>query len=440
MKDILKHITYDAYLILLVGLTFYSFIGPLQDYLMPLLIGIGFLFVLANKSVFYVVPIPFFVQMSFSDLRDNVQITTIYTIVLTVLIVTDMIKNRHVTRRGQLTYALLFLVALSVLTHVNSPDLFTTFAGFMQVASVLGLYFYFINTLDKNDDNFRHVAKLMMYMSVLVSLEMMYVIYDSGEVATTIIRSRQIDLGWENLNIVIYANLISIPLIAYLIHESKIKIFYMVFAVVSMIGIFLTLSRSSVLTLGVFVVLLVPLMFILSNQKGWLILQGIGLLVMVGGVLWYAQENFELVSGYVEALQSRDLTYMDDRVAILEVAWDVFLRHPIFGGGGLYSSRFHLAEAGFEAVNYHNTVAQASALGGLGVLGFFYLFAKKTELVLQSKSTFKWYVILMLFVTAFVNGVLQPMYFYTTYMVFVFLVLATFEVQLPPEKGNKLLT
>jgi hypothetical protein len=398
---------------------------------MPLLVGIGFLFVLGGGSVFYVIPIPFFVQMSFSDLRDNVEITTIYTVIFTVLIVADILKNRHLSRRGHLTPTLVFLVVLSVLTHVNSPDWFTTFAGFMQVASVLGLYVYFLNTLEPGRDNVRYAAKLMMYIGVLVSLQMMYVIYESGELATTVIRTRSIDLGWENLNVIVYANLIGVPLIAWLIHESKVKIFYMIFGVITMIGILLTLSRSSVLTLGVFVGLLVPLMFVLSKQKGLLLWQGVVLIALVGGVFWFAEDRYDLVTAYLEAIQSRDLTYMDDRTALLQVAWDQLWAHPLLGSGGLYSSRVHLADAGYGALNYHNTMAQASTLGILGLGGVLWLFTKKMELLLKSGTPFKWYAIVLILVTAFVNGTFQPMYFYTTYMVFLFLVIAAIEVEVP---------
>lgn len=432
MTRLLKDIHYDLYLIGLMMLTLFSFIGPLQDYLMPLLVGIGFLFVLGGGSVFYVIPIPFFVQMSFSDLRDNVEITTIYTVIFTLLILADIVKNRRLSRRGHLTPTLLLLVLLSVLTHVNSPDWFTTFAGFMQVASVLGLYVYFLNTLEPGRDNVRHAAKLMMYIGLLVSLQMMYVIYESGELATTVIRTRTIDLGWENLNVIVYANLISVPLIAWLIHESKVKIFYMAFGMLSMVGILLTLSRSSVLTLAVFVGLLVPLMFVLSKQKGLLVLQGLLMITMVGLTLWFIEDRFELVTAYLEAIQSRELTYMDDRVALLQVAWDQLWAHPLLGSGGLYSSRIHLAEAGFGSLNYHNTMAQASTLGVLGLGAVVLLFAKKLELLLSSKSPFKWYAILLVLVTAFVNGTFQPMYFYTTYMVFLFLVIAAIEVDVPP--------
>ena len=73
-------------------------------------------------------------------------------------------------------------------------------------------------------------------------------------------------------------------------------------------------------------------------------------------------------------------------------------------------------------------MAQASTLGILGIGAFYYLFLEKTRMIMLSKSSFKWFVLILIFTTAFVNGTLQPMYFYTTYMVFLFLVLASIEV------------
>ena len=149
---------------------------------------------------------------------------------------------------------------------------------------------------------------------------------------------------------------------------------------------------------------------------------------MLAGFVYYTETHFELISTYIEAMQSRDLTYIDDRVAILKVAWEQLKLHPLLGSGGLYSSRVHLLDSGIGALNYHNTIAQISTLGSFGILSFVYLFFKKTKLIMLSKSSFKWFALLMVYVTTFINGSLQPMYFYTTYMVFLFLVLATIEV------------
>jgi len=426
MKDIINKISYDVYLITLLTLTFFSYTGHIQEYLMPILVGIGVLCIIAKRSVFYIIPIPFFMQMSFSDLRDNVQVTTIYTVIFTILIILDMVRNRKISKKGYLTLPLLILLGGSVVTHINSPDLFTTFAGFMQVFSVLGLYLYFINTVKKDSNNYIIVSKLLMYISVLVTLEMLYFIYDSGDLAITIIRSRGIDLGWENLNVIIYSNLVSIPLIAYLITKTKYKLPYMILAAVSLLGIFLTLSRSSIFTAGVFVVLLVPTMFITDKRRTSLIINGLIFTAITSAIIYFSESKYGIISEYIEAFQSRDLTYFDDRLRILKISFEQFKLHPIFGSGGLYSSRIHLLET--SALNYHNTIAQASTLGLVGLGGFIFLFFRKTKMIMLSKSSFKWYLLILIYVTAFVNGMLQPMYFYTTYMIFIFLILAVLEI------------
>jgi hypothetical protein len=432
MKEQLKHITYDLYLLVLLVLTFFSFTGQLQPYLIPIVVGIGVLFILAGSNIFYVLPIPFFIQMSFSDMRDNVAVTSIFGIVIFVLVLMDLLKNRQIRKKGYLFWPFMIFVVASIVTHINSPDLFTTFAGFIQIFVPFLLYMYFLNTMNKKDDNIMYISKMILYMAMLVSLEMMYMIYQSGDVAIEVIRSRQIDVGWENLNIIIYANILSIPLIAYLVHKSKIKIIYMVFAVISIIGILLTLSRSSLLTLGLFVVVLVPLLFVLSKQRLSLMLQGVFFILCIGIGAYLIESQFNLITEYIEALESRNLTYIDDRDALLVVAWEQLKLHPLFGSGGLYSSRVHLAEAGFSAVNYHNTMAQASTLGAVGIVAFVYLFAKKLQMIMLSKSTFKWFAIILLLMTAFVNGALQPMYFYTSYMIMIFLIIAAIEVTIKP--------
>lgn len=176
-------------------------------------------------------------------------------------------------------------------------------------------------------------------------------------------------------------------------------------------------------------------MFWIEKEKTKLIIQGlIFLLVFVIGL--YIAEKYSLVSEYIDALSSRDLTYFADRLEILKEAMSQFKLHPIFGSGGLYSSRYHLGGNG--AVNYHNTIAQASSLGVLGLGVFVWLFVRKTKMILQLNDSFKWFVLILIYVTAFVNGSLQPMYFYTTYMVFIFLVLAVVEVNINPLNKGKI--
>lgn len=433
MNKIMKNISYDLYLVLLVVLTFLSYIGILTDYLLPLFIVIGLISVFTKRNVLYVLPIAFFMQMSFSDLRDDIRITTIYVIVLTVIIVLDIIRNRKITKKGYLFVPFVILSVLSIITGINNDELFTTFAGWIQITSVMGLYVYFVNTIENKEENFVLLSKLFMYLSLLVTLEMLYFLYTSDLEIIEVIRTRTIDLGWENLNVIIYSNVVAIPLIGYLVLKAKVKVPYMLLSLVSIFGILMTLSRSSIFTLGVFLVVIVPLIFILEKDKMSLFIQGLIFLMFVSMGLYFLEQQ-SLVSDYYQTLMNRDLSYFDDRLELLMIAWENFKAHPIIGNGGLYSSRFLIADNGLNAINYHNTIAQASTLGILGLLAVGYLFYKKTRLIMMSQSNFKWFVLVLIYITAFVNGMLQPMYFYASYMIFIFLIIATIEVEVD---GNK---
>ena len=80
-----------------------------------------------------------------------------------------------------------------------------------------------------------------------------------------------------------------------------------------------------------------------------------------------------------------------------------------------------------RALNYHNTFAQASTLGFLGIGTLIYLFVLKTKLIFSKKSDFKWIMFVLIYGTAFVNGMLQPMYFFATYMIFIFIIISVYE-------------
>ena len=434
MNKIMKNISYDLYLVLLVVLTFLSYIGILSEYLLPLIIIIGLISVFTKRNVLFVLPIAFFMHMSYSGFRDDTRITTIYVIVLTSIIVFDIVRNRQLSKKGYLFLPFVILSVLSIITGINNSDLFPTFAGWIVITSIFGLYFYFVNVIENKKDNFVFISKMMLYLSILVTMELLYYLFKSDLEIIEVIRQRTIDLGWENLNVVIYSNVVSIPLIGYLILKSKVKVPYMLLSLVSVTGILITLSRSSILTVGVFIVILIPLMFFLEKDKMSLFIQGLIFLMFVSMALYFLEEQ-SIVSDYYQSLMNRDLTYYDDRLVLLEIAWENFKEHPIIGNGGLYASRYIIESNGYSALNYHNTIAQASTLGILGLLAFGYLFYKKTKLVLKSQSDFKWFVLVMIYVTAFVNGMLQPMYFYASYMIFIFLIIATIEVSLEGDKS-----
>ena len=108
------------------------------------------------------------------------------------------------------------------------------------------------------------------------------------------------------------------------------------------------------------------------------------------------------------------------------IAWDKFKEFPIFGSGGLYTSRYFMQDTGI--ISYHNIFAQASTLGILGIGALIYTFYIKTKMIVSRNSDFIWFALILIYITAFVNGFLQPMYFNSAYMNYIFIIIASIEV------------
>ena len=427
MRNVLNKMSFDLYMLLVLGLTFFSYTGHITAFYFPIIIIIAIFGIIYNKGIMQIIALGLFSQMSFSGMRDNTNVTILYTCVLTTIILADIIKNRKLTKFGYLSLPILILSGLSLVTGINGISLYATMVGFFQIFSTFMLYIYFVNTLDDKDDLYIKMSKMFMYMGLLVTFEMIYYIYETEELLIDVIRNRTITLGWENLNVIIFANIVSIPLMGYLVLKSKIKLPYMLFALINVLGILMTLSRSSILSLAVYLVLLIPLIIYFEKDRMSLLIQGLIFLAFVSIGL-YILESYDIISDYYSILTDRDLTNYDDRLVLLQVAWEQFKMHPIIGSGGVFSSRYHIADAGYAAINYHNTIAQVSALGIFGLVGFIFLVIRKIKLMLLTKDSYKWFILILLFVTAFINGSLQPMYFYTTYMIYLFMILASIEV------------
>ena len=147
---------------------------------------------------------------------------------------------------------------------------------------------------------------------------------------------------------------------------------------------------------------------------------------MVIGVIALFLEHYDYISDYFSTLFDRDFTDYDNRYELIEVAWDKFKEYPIFGSGGVYISKYYLESLG--PISYHNIFAQASTLGILGLGTVVYMFYVKTKMFLSKKSDFIWFALVLIFVTAFVNGIFQPMYFNSSYMNFIFIIIASIDV------------
>jgi len=432
MMDLFKKYKFDIYLIILSTLTFISYVFNFEYLVVAVFLIVGIYTVVLNKNPLNLIPIVMLSHMGNQNLSNEATtLKTALMVITIVLIVADAIKNRKFTTKGKLFYPFMIFIGLSILTFINSDDYKNTWYGLLQVLRFTATYMYLVNVLRDDKDNFINISKVFLYSSLVVTAEMLYVINDSAEPILNIIRSRQINLGWANLNVIIYPNLVSIPLVAYLVLNAKAKIYYMVLGSFSALGIFLTLSRSSILTLFVYALLLGVLILVFYRKDiKKLILPGIIYVIITGLTMLYFEQD-GIISGVINSFLDRDLGRFDDRFVLIERGIELFKEHPLFGFGGLYSSRIHLAEFGIK--NYHNTFVQAMTLGVFGLLNLFYFMYEQVRVVVKEKDLFKYFILIMLFGTGIVNGFFQPMYFYADYILFIAIFIALFEVR---KQGN----
>lgn len=424
MKQTFK---FDLYLLFIFTLTFVSYVYELNLLALAVFLIVALITIYKTDNILYLISLFLFIQMSTTVIRDDTQITTIVGLSILPVIILDFIKYRKIKSIGALGLPLIIFIDASLVSLFNAESLFVGFVGVILMASIFVLYVYFINTLPAKEETFSMIAKIFLALSSLVTLQMVYIAINLDLPLIEIISRRMIDLGWENINIVVYPNLFAIPMVSYLLLKARFKLPYLMILTWIIIGISLTLSRSSLLSVAVYITLLVPYVMY-QSQKRILFLFEIMIFTVISSLaVQYIETNYQLFSDYYAAINDREWLRFTDRLELAKIGFEVFKDFPIIGTGGLFSSRFVLEDYGFNAINYHNTFVQTLTLGTLGVIAFIYLQVKKLILVIKIDPVKRYIILVLLFVTIVVNGMFQPMYYYATYMFYLFLVLASVE-------------
>ncbi len=415
---------YESYIITISLLTLLSYIFVLDKILFPIFIIIAIYVIYKKGSFMYLLPLGLFIQFSSPEFKFNDFTTIFYILSFVGLVFVDLFRNRKFKKIGKLFDPILILFVLSIAAIWNAPTFEIWLGGIYYVGFSFFAYLYFINATDNNRLNMRKLTKIFLYAGVVITFEMFYVIATSDLELLYMIEHRAIHLGWENINVVIYSNLFGIVLATQLIIDSKFRSYYMILVYICIIGVLLTLSRSSIVTVAVYILFMVPYIIVKSKEKVNLIINGIITAIIIAISIAFMATN-GVVNTYIETMVERDFLNYGIRADLIQVAWNEFKSHFVIGSGGVYSSRYYLEN--YSTNNYHNTIAQVSTLGTLGLLAFIWLFYEKTKMILSKKSSWKWIVFVLVYVTIFINGWFQPMYFYVTFMLYLYALLAVYE-------------
>lgn len=430
--SIIKKYNFDVYMAMLVIITLFSYVFHLQLFLAIVVCIALPILIFKKSSIVYLIPLLFILKMSISSYSEYSGYRMYYSLIVATFLIFDFFKNRKLHKFGRLAIPFILLIVASILSAFFGPSLMSGAMSVYMMGLFFAAYLYFVNTLKKDD--MINVIKVLLYFSILITSEHIYLIFIDGTFPESFISRANLRIGWANINFAVFVNLIALPLVAYLIIITKKNYYYMYGFLFVVFGILLTRSRSANITLLVILILLIPIVLYYADSKRRLIRNAAIVLFTVAiGIAPFIYNG--MIEEFFKVIISREFVLDDARIEIFKVGWDQFLKYPVFGSGGIYSSRVYLDE--FGPNNYHNILLQTLTLGIAGLAAFIYLWFEKIKLLFRSVNKYKWFVLVMLLTTTFVNGLVQPVYYNMNYSIYMLLVVASFEVAASKEPSNE---
>lgn len=279
-----------------------------------------------------------------------------------------------------LTTAIFFNGCLNFSQYQKGNLAYATILSF----SIAGIFFLFSIGLKKDDGLIRYILYVLYLMSILVTLELFIAFTNQIEIVDGSIVKESVKIGWGMWNNI--GGYLAFLLPIHFYFASTVKkwgwIFYLS-GIVSFIAIVLTLSRSSLLSAGLGLLLCIIISCFFGTNKKInrifaICLFGFGIVCTVA--LWGK------ISSILGDYLARGL---DDngRFEIYKHGLANFINNPIFGGGftSAYTTE-HIFNV-FLPPRYHNTIIQM--LGTCGIIGLgAYLFHRyqTIRLLLLSKK------------------------------------------------------
>ena len=251
----------------------------------------------------------------------------------------------------------------------------------------------FIST-EGDVDKATFFAKILAYIGMVVSIQLVVVIARSGLAPSEWIRGNWF-IGWGNRNNISTYLLFTAPMCLYLSTKyQKVGVVYILMAVFQYICLLMTFSRGGIL-FG-FIALIFAIAFSIykaKNRKMYLIFLG----VVVGLMLVLYLSFMGKVNDAIESLLARG-TGLSDRDLLWIEGWDLFKAHPFQGVGfGYQGSMQSIVHEAIGIYYFHSTLFQIIAcMGIVGILAYGYSYVVKGIVLFKNpRNTFNLFVIVV---------------------------------------------
>ena len=242
--------------------------------------------------------------------------------------------------------------------------------GIALAFSFVWFYIYFYNTLEWKEDTVNYVARLLVLASGVILIQLAKIYIFDGAVADGSINKGALVLGWGMSNNIGGMLAMFMPASFWLAYKSRFGPAFYVFGFVIFAGVFLTLSRTSVLVAAVALLACMILLSIKGRYVRFVRIFNAALLVVLAVcAAVFAEELAQVFRHYLER-------GFDDsgRYDIWKHGVENFLRAPFFGVG-FYTPiapdwSYNIENWLFPDM-YHNTYVQMLACCGIfGVLAY----------------------------------------------------------------------
>lgn len=269
----------------------------------------------------------------------------------------------------------------------------------IQVVAVAALYYLFVGVVkwEKVPKNYLAWTGMCVGFVVLAQLLGLYFSGKAFAPGTMVIDRENISTGWGMHNNIGGLMAMTIPFCFYLACKEKHGWIYNLLAIVLMIGVILSCSRSSMLLGGLgFAVCAVILLVKYDRGRKNLLIYGISAVALVAVAVIFWDKLFDLFGTFL----SRDLTNVSSRDKLIVNGFKQFLTQPIFGGSffpqGDYVPWDFSDQAAFSSFfppRWHNTIIQLLASAGVvGIAAYAVHRFQTVKLLLTNRSSEKTFI------------------------------------------------
>ncbi|MDZ4196141.1 MAG: O-antigen ligase family protein [Candidatus Izemoplasmatales bacterium] len=416
----LKRFFYSTpYLILVSALTLAIWTFQLEEILAPVLLGTMFLqFILLKDTI----PTAAIFLNALFMIGNGYQNWTMETIPLYIYmtpvaillgIILHLIRFKPRFFQGKMTVGILIMFFAVVMSTFNAAFLNLNYFFYMLVGTLYALvYFVYVGSFEGNHR--KYLMTMFLLMGIVVSVEV-FIYYLRVDDVLFAIENKLIHLGWGVSNYVATYLIMFIPASFYFAKTSKYYPPWVLLIVFQIVALAFTASRAGMIA---FLLILPFLLVFLLYDKVWT-KTVINLLLLVAfgyGIYFLNQVAFETL--YLRLIDRG----LDDtgRVEIWIQAWEMFLKHPLFGGGifAKYDTVYRM---------YHNTVLHVMAsMGIVGTIGLLHQLYTQFAVVIKRWSKDRIiFVIAML--GAHAHGMVDNIYIMPQFMVILMVIVAVFE-------------